>query len=87
MLEELDNPNVPFSIDEATALISQYTGAKFGIGAQAVEYLLKKINVSHEIKKVKKELKNKRGSSTDQSKLMRRLEVLDSFEKSGAKPE
>lgn len=87
LLAELANPSVPFSIDEATTLISKYTGAKFGIGAEAVEYLLKKINISHEIKKVKNDLKNKRGSNADQSKLMRRLEVLDSFEKSKAKPE
>ncbi|ATZ16681.1 DNA-directed RNA polymerase subunit beta' [Entomoplasma freundtii] len=86
LLSELDNTNVPFSIDEATNLITKYTGAKFGIGAEAVEYLLKKIDIDGTIVKLKDELAEKRGSM-EQTKIMRRLEVLDALKKSGAKPE
>lgn len=86
LLDELDNPNIPFSIDEATNLISKYTGAKFGIGAEAIEYLLKKIDVNATMKQLKDELNDKRGYF-EQTKIMRRMEVLDALKKSEAKPE
>jgi len=86
MIAELEDPMIPFSIDEASSLIAKYTGAKFGIGASAIEYLLQKINVDAEIKTLKANLKTNH-STTDQTKMMKRLEVLDAFKKSGAKPE
>jgi DNA-directed RNA polymerase subunit beta' len=86
LLAELDNTAIPFSIDEATHLISKHTGAKFGIGAEAIEYLLKKVDIQASITRLKNELKDKRGS-VEQTKIMRKLEVLDSLKKSGAKPE
>lgn len=86
MISELEDPMIPFSIDEASSLIAKYTGAKFGIGAAAIEYLLQKINVDDEIKILKANLKTNH-STTDQTKMMKRLEVLDAFKKSGAKPE
>ncbi|AVP49517.1 DNA-directed RNA polymerase subunit beta' [Williamsoniiplasma luminosum] len=86
LLEELDNTSVPFSIDEATALIAKHTGAKFGIGAEAIEYLLKRIDIPNTIIQLKNELREKNGTA-EQTKIMRRLEVLHSLNKSGAKAE
>ncbi|ATG97658.1 DNA-directed RNA polymerase subunit beta' [Mesoplasma lactucae] len=86
MIEELKDPSVPFSIEEASDLIAKYTGAKFGIGASAVEYLLQQIDVDKDMAEIKQELKGST-SASDQQKLMKRLEVLDAFHKSGAKPE
>ncbi|WP_026389403.1 DNA-directed RNA polymerase subunit beta' [[Acholeplasma] multilocale] len=86
LLEELANTNVPFSIDEATSLISKYTNAKFGIGAEAVEYLLKAINIKEDITMLKAELKEKKGS-VEQTKIMKRLEVLDALNRSNQKAE
>ncbi|WP_036228380.1 DNA-directed RNA polymerase subunit beta' [Mesoplasma photuris] len=86
LLAELLNTNIPFSIDEACALISKYTGAKFGIGAEAIEYLLKKIDLEAEIKALRADLETKKESS-DQSKSLKRLEVLDSLFRSNQKPE
>jgi len=86
MILELEDPMIPFSIDEASGLIAKYTKAKFGIGAAAIEYLLQKINVDDEIKTLKANLKTNH-SATDQTKMMKRLEVLDAFKRSNAKPE
>ncbi|ATZ19060.1 DNA-directed RNA polymerase subunit beta' [Williamsoniiplasma somnilux] len=86
LLAELENTAIPFSIDEACALIAKHTGAKFGIGAEAVEYLLKEIKIEETIVELKNELREKRGS-VDATKIMKRLEVLDSLKKSGARPE
>ncbi|PPE05851.1 DNA-directed RNA polymerase subunit beta' [Williamsoniiplasma lucivorax] len=86
LLEELDNTSVPFSIDEATTLIAKHTGAKFGIGAEAIEYLLKNVDIPNTIETLKNDLREKSGSA-EQTKIMRRLEVLDSLNKSGAKAE
>ncbi|SYV94919.1 DNA-directed RNA polymerase subunit beta', partial [Mycoplasma putrefaciens] len=87
LLEELNNTNIPFSIDEATSLISKYTGAKFGIGARAVEYLLKKIDLKKEVELIKVELNNPKKNPNDRSKLMKRLETLDSLRRSNQRPE
>ncbi|AUF83877.1 DNA-directed RNA polymerase subunit beta' [Mesoplasma syrphidae] len=86
LLEELANPNIPFSIDEATALIAKYTEAKFGIGAEAVEYLLKAIDMPSEIAILKQELKDKKVPA-DQTRIMKRLEVLEALKRSNQKPE
>lgn len=87
LLEELNNTSIPFSIDEATTLIGKYTGAKFGIGARAVEYLLKKIDLEKESQAIKAELSNLKKSPNDRSKLMKRLETLDSLRRSNQRPE
>jgi DNA-directed RNA polymerase subunit beta' len=86
MLEELKDSSIPFSIDEAAELISKYTGAKFGIGAEAIEYLLKNIDLDKEITSIRQELAVSK-STTDRSKLTKRLEALDAFKKSNSRPE
>jgi len=86
MLEELKDSSIPFSIDEAAELIAKYTGAKFGIGAEAIEYLLKNIDLNVETRKIREGLVSSK-STSDKAKLTKRLEVLDSFRKSKARPE
>jgi DNA-directed RNA polymerase subunit beta' len=86
MLEELKDSSIPFSIDEAAELISKYTGAKFGIGAEAIEYLLKNIDLQRDINVIKEELISSK-STSDKTKLTKRLEVLASFQESKARPE
>jgi DNA-directed RNA polymerase subunit beta' len=86
MIEQLKEPNIPFSVEEAVTLISKYTNAKFGIGAGAIEQLLKEVDLEKEIEKVRNDLKVRRGS-TDQSKLTKRIEVLDSLRRSNSRPE
>ncbi|AKX33708.1 DNA-directed RNA polymerase subunit beta' [Spiroplasma litorale] len=86
LIEQLSSPQSPFSMDEAATFISRHTSAKFGIGASAIEDLLKNIDLASEIENIREELKEKKGSS-DQSKLMKRLEILDSLKKSESRPE
>lgn len=86
LAENLGDLSRPFSMDECTQFISKHTDTKFGIGAAAIEYLLKNIDLENEFEIIKKQLNNKK-SQTDRRKLMRRLDVIDSFLKSGNRPE
>ncbi len=86
LTDTLADTSRPFSMDECAQFITKHTGTKFGIGASAIEYLLKNINLEKEFLAIKKQLTNKK-SQTDRRKLERRLDVIDSFAKSGNKPE
>lgn len=86
LFETLGDLSRPFSMDEATQFISKHTDIKFGIGAAAIEFLLENLDLEKEFIKIKKQLNSKK-SQTDRKKLMRRLDVIDSFLKSGNRPE
>lgn len=86
LIEQLASVNTTFSMDDAAGFITKHTGAKFGIGASAIEELLSGIDLGKEIVLIKEGLKERRGN-TEQNKLMKRLENLDSLYNSGAKPE
>ena len=55
------------------------------MGAEAILKLLKEINVEEEIQKIEKELENTQEQK--RVRLLKRLDILDSFHKSGNKPE
>lgn len=86
MIEDLKTTNIPFSMDECAQFINKYTNAKFGIGAEAIEHLLKNLDLKEEIKKIKRKIQGKK-SQTDKLKLMRSLKTLNDFLRSGNKPE
>ena len=56
-----------------------------GMGAEAILKLLKEINVKEEIKKLEEELVD--APEQKKTRLLKRLDILDSFDKSGNKPE
>ncbi len=56
-----------------------------GMGAEAILKLLKEIDVKEEIKKIEEELED--ASEQKKTRLLKRLDILDSFDKSGNKPE
>ena len=101
LLKNLVNPNEIFNFFTCAAFISQFTGAEFGEGAEAVKRLLKEIKINDykvvdqvtgeekvidgEFNKVQKEIKVSSGQKLQ--KLIKRLEVLDAFRKSGNNPE
>ena len=60
-------------------------GFKVGMGAEAIKELLKKIDLEKEIAEIEKELENAQGQK--RTRLIKRLDVLDAFYKSGNKPE
>ncbi|EHJ51966.1 DNA-directed RNA polymerase subunit beta' [Streptococcus macacae] len=55
------------------------------MGAEAIQDLLKRVDIEAEIAELKEELKT--ASSQKRIKAVRRLDVLDAFQKSGNKPE
>lgn len=56
-----------------------------GMGAEAILKLLKEIDVKAEIAKIEEELDG--ASEQKKTRLLKRLDILDSFDKSGNKPE
>ena len=56
-----------------------------GMGAEAILKLLKEIDVKEEIKKIESELDG--AQEQKRTRLLKRLDILDSFDKSGNKPE
>ena len=56
-----------------------------GMGAEAILKLLKEIDVKAEIAKIEEELDG--ASEQKRTRLLKRLDILDSFDKSGNKPE
>ncbi|WP_342252566.1 DNA-directed RNA polymerase subunit beta' [Spiroplasma endosymbiont of Amphibalanus improvisus] len=86
MIDELMDTSLPFSMDECADLIKKYTGAEFGIGAAAIEILLKNLDFKKEINKIQETLVSKK-VGTDYAKSIKRLETLVAFHNSSAKPE
>ena len=60
-------------------------GFKVGMGAEAIKELLKKVDLKKEIEQISKELEDAQGQK--RTRLLKRIDVLDAFYKSGNKPE
>ena len=60
-------------------------GFKVGMGAEAIKELLKKVDLEKEIAEISKELETAQGQK--RTRLVKRIDVLDAFYKSGNKPE
>ena len=60
-------------------------GFKVGMGAEAVRELLKQVDLEKEIADIRKKLENAQGQK--RINLLKRLDILDAFYKSGNKPE
>ena len=84
----LSEKNLPFSIQEVFKFITKYTGIKFGVGASAIQELLKNIDLEAEYKKIKNALKEYDDLSNIKAKrLLNRLEAVKWIKESGNKPE
>ena len=88
----IDKGNAPLenkqtlSEKEYRAYYEKYgTGFKVGMGAEAIKELLKKVDLNKEINEIEKELEDAQGQK--RTRLIKRLDVLDAFFKSGNKPE
>jgi len=60
-------------------------GFRVGMGAEAIKELLKAIDLEKEIADIKKELEDAQGQK--RTRLLKRIDVLDSFYQSGNRPE
>ena len=88
----IDKGNAPLenkqtlSEKEYRAYYEKYgTGFKVGMGAEAIKELLKKVDLEKDIAEIEKELEGALGQK--RTRLLKRLDVLDAFAKSGNKPE
>ena len=88
----IDKGNAPLenkqtlSEKEYRAYYEKYgTGFKVGMGAEAIKELLKKVDLKKEIDEITTELETAQGQK--RTRLLKRLDVLDAFYKSGNKPE
>ena len=60
-------------------------GFKVGMGAEAIKELLKKVDLKKEIEEIRQKLETAQGQK--RTSLLKRLDILDAFYKSGNKPE
>ena len=67
--------------------ISKFTYCKFGIGAEAIKALLETIDLDKEAENIKAELKKAGSQKLKRQKLLKSLDVIESFRKSGNRPE
>ena len=88
----IDKGNAPLenkqtlSEKEYRAYYEKYgTGFKVGMGAEAIKELLKKVDLKKETAEISKELEGAQGQK--RTRLLKRLDVLDAFDKSGNRPE
>jgi DNA-directed RNA polymerase subunit beta' len=79
---------------ELNEIIEEYSEAKIGVGAEAIEYLLSKLDIPSEIKKIEETINTisalyKKSSVISQSKiaernkLYKKLKILNAFISSG----
>ncbi len=88
----IDKGNAPLenkqtlSEKEYRAYYEKYgNGFKVGMGAEAIKELLKEVDLEKEINEIEKELETAQGQR--RIRLVKRLDVLDAFYKSGQRPE
>lgn len=84
LLERLEITQT-FDFFATSRYISKHTGAKFGEGAEVIKQLLKQVDLQKEFELVNEQLKSI--TANKEKKLLRRLEVIDAFIKSGNRPE
>ncbi len=60
-------------------------GFRVGMGAEAIKELLQKVDIKKELEQIKKELEDAQGQK--RTRLLKRIDVLDAFDKSGNRPE
>ena len=79
--------NKEFDFYANANFISKFTYSKFGIGAEAVKTLLEGVNLDSEVEIIKRQLKESTSQKLKRQKLLKRLDVVESFRKSGNHPE
>lgn len=84
----LAEKNLPFSIQEVFKFITKYTGIRFGVGAAAIQELLKNIDLDKEYKIIQSDLKEYDDLANPKArKLLSRLETVKWLKESGNRPE
>ena len=79
--------NKEFDFYAYANFISKFTYSKFGIGAEAVKTLLESVDLDKQVEIIKAELKDAGSQKLKRQKALKRLDVVESFRKSGNRPE
>ena len=85
LVERLMNTAEPFNFFETADYVKYFTNAVFGIGAEAIQYLLREVDIDAEFDKIQEELKESQGPK--RAKLIKRLETIEAFKTSNNRPE
>lgn len=67
--------------------ISRHTNAEFGMGAEAIKTLLEQVDLDKTVEEIRNDLKETQNQKLKRQKLLKRLEVVESFRQSNNKPE
>ncbi len=85
LVNRLENRSEPINFEVVTAFIQKHLGSEFGEGAEAIKRLLKEIDLEKEFQAINKEMVN--APTQRRNKLIKRLELVDSFRLSNNRPE
>ena len=85
LIERMLNASEPFNFFDTSYYISRFTHAEFGIGAEAIQRLLREVDIDAEFNAIQEELKECQGQR--RTKLIKRLETIEAFKTSNNKPE
>lgn len=83
----LENQDGSFFVEDFVAFVNENSDIEFEMGGLAIEKLLKKIDIPNEITILKKKLAKIQNTTVDVTVFSRRLQILNSFARSGQKPE
>ncbi|MCR4561813.1 MAG: DNA-directed RNA polymerase subunit beta' [Bacilli bacterium] len=86
IVAKLGDPNETFDYFSSSNFISRNLKTVFGEGAEAVKDLLRKVNIEEESNAISEAIKATK-SEGERQRLVKRLEVVEAFRKSGQKPE
>ncbi len=87
ILLRLNTESEPVDFITCANYVQKYTGAEFSIGAEAIQRLLKEVDLDEEFDKIQVELKATNSPKNQKRvKLLKRLEVVEAFRNSSNKP-
>ena len=86
IINQLENSK-EFDFYKYAAFIKKHTKAEFGIGAEAIKTLLEQVDLDKVLEDIKNELKETQSQKAKRQKLLKRLDVVESFRKSNNRPE
>ena len=86
IINRLENSK-EFDFYTYSTFITQHTGAQFGMGAEAIKTLLEQVDLDKILEEIKTELKETQSQKLKRQKLLKRLDVVESFRKSNNRPE
>ncbi len=85
LIARMENPQESFDFQTISSFISKYTGAEFGVGAEAIKRLLKEVDLEKESESLRAEMCDTKKDK--QKKVMKRLNAIEAFRNSTNRPE